>query len=87
MSNEQIGELTDRDACLMRFAVVVDYLGVAWDDPGLPRELLSSDWPADEARVNAARAYDRLLPGATRFADLVLQQVLGAPPQRRGDLK
>jgi phenylacetic acid degradation operon negative regulatory protein len=60
--------VTDRDAFVLRFAVVFDYLEVAWDDPNLPRELLPPDWPADNARVVAARLYRRLLTPATRHA-------------------
>jgi phenylacetic acid degradation operon negative regulatory protein len=67
---------TDRDAFLLRFAVVFEYLGVAWDDPGLPAEVLPRDWPAENARRIAARLYRRLLPGATRFAERLLKDVL-----------
>ena len=65
---------TDRDAFLLRFAVVFEYLGVAWDDPRLPPEVLPKDWPAENARRLAARLYRRLLPGATRYAETLLAQ-------------
>ena len=71
----------DREAFLMRFAVVFEHLGVAWDDPDLPAELLPADWPGDRARRLAARLYDRLLPGATRYADALLADVLAGSRQ------
>ena len=75
----------DRDAFLMRFAVVFEHLGVAWDDPELPAELLPAGWPGDRARRLAASLYDRLLPGATRFADALLADVLaGSRELERG---
>lgn len=74
----------DRDAFLMRFAVVFDHLGVAWDDPGLPTALLPDDWPGDRARTMAAQLYERLLPAATRFADRLLNEVLASSPAKTG---
>lgn len=67
---------TDRDAFLLRFAVVFEYLGVAWDDPRLPAEVLPRSWPGENARRIAARLYRRLLPGATRHAETMLEEVL-----------
>lgn len=66
---------TDRDAFLLRFAVVFEYLGVAWDDPELPLDLVGSGWPASGARSRAASLYRRLVPGATRYADGVLESI------------
>lgn len=76
--------LSDRDAFLLRFAVVFDHLRVAWDDPGLPPELLAADWPAERARKLAADLYERLLPAAIRYADALLDEVTGASLLRRG---
>jgi phenylacetic acid degradation operon negative regulatory protein len=67
--------VSDRDAFLLRFGVVFEHLGVAWDEPDLPDALLPSDWPGTESRIVAARLYEQLLPGATRFADAVLARV------------
>jgi phenylacetic acid degradation operon negative regulatory protein len=77
--------LSDRDAFLMRFAVVFEHLGVAWEDPNLPRQLLPADWPGAESRRTAGRLYRRLRPAAIRFADAVLDDVRGAtrPLQER----
>jgi phenylacetic acid degradation operon negative regulatory protein len=71
--------VSDRQAFLMRFAVVFDYLGVAWDDPHLPEAMLPRDWPGDEARTTAAELYELLLPGAIRYGDALLAGVTGGP--------
>lgn len=67
-------ELSDRDHFVLRYAVVFDYLGVAWDDPGLPAAVLPPEWPAENARTLAAALYERLLPGATRYAEQLLER-------------
>lgn len=72
-------DLSNRDAFVYRFAVVFDYLGVAWDDPGLPVEVLPSDWPGENARTLAARLYERLVEQATAYADELLEQTLPTP--------
>jgi phenylacetic acid degradation operon negative regulatory protein len=74
--------LSDRDMFRMRFAVVFEHLGVAWDDPSLPARLLPEDWPGAASRRLAARLYRRLSPGAIRFADAVLADVLKRKPLR-----
>jgi phenylacetic acid degradation operon negative regulatory protein len=68
--------VSDRDAFLMRFAVVFDYLGVAWDDPDLPDDVLPPDWPGGDARLAAAALYERLLPAAIRHADTLLESIV-----------
>lgn len=73
--------VSDRDAFVLRFAVVFEFLQVAWDDPRLPREVLPPDWPGDGARALAARLYRKLIPGATRYAQALLRDV--SPPSTR----
>ena len=73
----------DRDAFLMRFAVVFDYLAVAWQDPDLPGDVLPADWPGDEARAAAAGLYELLLPPSTRYADALLRSVMPKTSQTR----
>jgi len=68
--------VSDSEAFLLRFAVVFDYLGVAWDDPDLPSEVLPSGWPGAEARRLTAHLYERLAPAARRYANLLLEQSL-----------
>lgn len=56
-------------AFLLRFALVFDYLEIAWDDPELPPALLPHDWPGMRARSRVRDLYRRLLPGAIAFGD------------------
>jgi phenylacetic acid degradation operon negative regulatory protein len=72
---------TDRDAFLFRFAVVFEYLGVAWEDPELPVSLLPKPWTGESARREAARLYETLLPGALRFADRLLADTTNEIPE------
>lgn len=65
-------------AFLVRFALAIDYLEVAWRDPELPDELLPAGWPGHTARAVARELYDRLLPGALAFGD-ELMAGLGLP--------
>jgi phenylacetic acid degradation operon negative regulatory protein len=64
----QAGPRSAREAFILRFAVVLDYLAVAWRDPELPPSLLPPDWPAAEAHALARRLYQRLLPAALAHA-------------------
>jgi phenylacetic acid degradation operon negative regulatory protein len=64
--------ITERDAFALRFAVVLEYLGVAWDDPDLPPQVLPDDWPGDRTRRLAAELYERLRGPALRHADRLL---------------
>jgi phenylacetic acid degradation operon negative regulatory protein len=76
-------DVTDRDAFLMRFAVVFEHLEIAWDDPGLPADLLPVEWPGQRARRLAADLYERFLPGATRVAMTILEETLPRTRQTR----
>lgn len=64
--------VSDRDAFLLRFALVFDFLGVAWDDPDLPPAVLPADWQGHAARELAASLYRRLVEPATRYSDRLL---------------
>ena len=63
--------LEDRDAFVVRFALVFDFLETAWQDPDLPRELLPPEWPGAEAKALVRALYHRLLPQALAFGDEV----------------
>ena len=63
--------MNDFEAFRLRFAVVFGFLGVAWDDPKLPQELLPQDWPGARARALAAHLYRMLQPGAVRYGDAI----------------
>lgn len=66
----------------LKFAVVLDYLEVAWRDPDLPPRVLPPRWPGQEARQVAAGLNARLLPLAVAFGDTVMQRVM----ERSSDL-
>lgn len=67
--------VTDVDAFRLRFEVVIRFLRVAWDDPDLPVEVLPDGWPGTDVRSTASALYLRLLPGARRFGDRVLERI------------
>jgi phenylacetic acid degradation operon negative regulatory protein len=56
----------------LRFALVFDYLEIAWSDPELPAALLPDHWPGARARDLAGALYRALLPGAVKFGEDVL---------------
>ena len=64
--------VSNRAAFALRFAVVFDFLEVAWRDPGLPRRLLPRRWSGHRAKRVAADLYRRLLPGAIAHAEALL---------------
>lgn len=64
--------LPQESAFVLRFAVVFDYLEVAWQDPDLAPSLLPAKWAGTRARRLARELYRRLLPGALAFGDSLL---------------
>lgn len=69
-----------KSAFLLRMAVTLDYLEVAWSDPELPPELLPDDWPGYRARELAVGLNRALTPAATQFADGILDEVFRTRP-------
>jgi phenylacetic acid degradation operon negative regulatory protein len=61
--------LPTRTAFVLRFAVVFDFLEVAWRDPNLVDSLLPTQWAGRRAREIAQSLYQRFLPGAIAFGD------------------
>jgi phenylacetic acid degradation operon negative regulatory protein len=57
------------DAFIIRHAMMFEYFRTTWSDPDLPAAILPRGWPGAEARTVARALYERLLPGATRYAD------------------
>lgn len=74
---------TGSTALGLRFAMVFDYLQVAWKDPELPQRLLPAGWPGWRARSVTRQLYRRLLPAATKYADEILRQTWPAAAGRR----
>jgi len=81
----QIGvvDLDGFEAFAIRFALVFDYLELAWADPELPERLLPAGWPGLEARRLARRLYQALLPASIRYAGGIMARVL--PGARAAD--
>lgn len=69
------GAVPDVEAFRRRFEVALRFLDVAWDDPGLPPDLLPEPWPGAEVRELAATLYERYRPGAMRYGDRILEAV------------
>lgn len=63
------------ESFLLRFALVFDYLEIAWSDPDLPDELLPRAWPGHRARRCAAELYQRFLPGAIACSDALMTEL------------
>ena len=58
-----------------RFAFVLNYLETAWQDPGLPLELLPSRWPAVRAQKIARQLYRTLESPLFGLGDKVLDEI------------
>lgn len=64
--------LSSLDAFALRFAIVFDFLEVAWRDPDLPSRLLPPRWTGHRAKRLAAGLYRTLLPGAIAHGDALV---------------
>jgi phenylacetic acid degradation operon negative regulatory protein len=62
-------------AAALRFALVFEFLEVAWDDPDLPKELLPASWPGQRAQALVDELYRRLTPAARAFGDAILAEL------------
>lgn len=63
----------DECAFAVRSRLVHEWRKFLFSDPGLPRELLPTQWPGDSAAAYFDRESARLLPGAGRFVDNCLK--------------
>jgi phenylacetic acid degradation operon negative regulatory protein len=64
----------DEQAFAVRSHLVHEWRKFLFTDPGLPAELLPTDWPGHSAAKFFAEEASRLLPAASRFVDQCLQQ-------------
>ena len=65
-------------ALVARAMLVADWLALLRADPGLPRELLDDDWPADRSlRVYRALRAQTAEPAAREFAELIGRRARG----------
>ncbi len=62
----------DEETYAVRSTLVHEWRKFLFQDPGLPRSLLPSDWPGDEAAAYFDGQAARLLPVASRFVDTCL---------------
>ena len=68
-------DLTSLQHFAVRFALVFEYLEVAWTDPELPPELLPKNWKGDDARTLAKTLYEKFLGGAITFSDALIAEM------------
>ncbi len=61
-----------REAFVTRFALVLEYLWIAWRDPELAQPLLPRGWQGPLARRIARELYETLLPPASAHAETFL---------------
>lgn len=66
-----------RTAFLTRFALVTQFLQIAWSDPDLPSVLLPARWRGQLARDLARQLYENLLPATLQHADIFLDMPTG----------
>ncbi len=66
---ERAPSLAAPAAFVLRFALVFDFLEIAWRDPALPTDLLPPNWVGSRARELASWLYSALLPAAVAHAD------------------
>jgi phenylacetic acid degradation operon negative regulatory protein len=79
--------IPDREALVVRVEACARWRTLAFTDPGLPAELLPSDWPQRRARELFVEVYNGLGPAAERRVSELVGSVRGvtspAPHHRR----
>lgn len=70
-----IETMSPKEAFVIRFALVFDFLEIAWDDPDLPQELLPRHWPGASAQQLAHALYQTLLPPAIEYAGKLYDEI------------
>jgi phenylacetic acid degradation operon negative regulatory protein len=68
------GDVSPRDALLIRTEVIAEWRAAILIDPGLPAELLPASWPRSEARAVVADVYDGLAGLASERVRQVIAQ-------------
>lgn len=62
----------DEEVFAVRSRLVHEWRKFLFTDPGLPRALLPTDWPGDEAAAYFDAEASRLLPASARFVDVCI---------------
>ncbi len=65
---------TTEEAFALRFAFMFEFFRISWNDPALPPSLLPPGWPGEGARRLAGQLMKRLIPGAVRYAEEVMDR-------------
>jgi len=76
------GEPTDEEAFAVRSRLVHEWRKFLFTDPGLPRDLLPTRWPGDQAATFFDEQAGRLLPASQRFVTCCLERTANGNGER-----
>lgn len=79
-----LARLPDEDAFLARVLLIHEWRRIVLRDPGLPAELLPTDWSGARARAAVAAIYRAISPGCDRWLDGNATAETGLLPASRG---
>lgn len=80
LQRDNLGEVSEQDAFLLRTVLIHDYRRLLLRDPELPEVLLPADWPGQQARLLCKELYKRLEPLSNRHLDKLLCLADGTVP-------
>lgn len=80
LRHNQLGDVSEQDAFLLRTLLIHDYRRLLLRDPELPEVLLPADWPGQQARLLCKELYKRLEPFSSRHLDKFLCLADGSIP-------
>lgn len=86
LQHDQLGEVSEQDAFLLRTLLIHDYRRLLLRDPELPEVLLPLDWPGQQARLLCKELYKRLELLSARHLDQVLCLADGSVPAEDASL-
>ncbi len=80
LQRDNLDEVSEQDAFLLRTVLIHDYRRLLLRDPELPEVLLPADWPGQQARLLCKELYKRLEPLSNRHLDKLLCLADGTVP-------
>ena len=80
LQRDNLDEVSEQDAFLLRTVLIHDYRRLLLRDPELPEVLLPVDWPGQQARLLCKELYKRLEPLSNRHLDKLLCLADGTVP-------